>query len=162
MVFIVIVAVTLIAATNHLYKLSGPNLWLRILNGTGGGVLLVATLLATFAAPWNNWALYLLYIIFLALAGLSIKGTISGDPDSDTTSMVSLLLRGLLVWTPIATMTSQSGYDDPFVSYVVESGGGFISLLVASLKCYAIHYTMAFAMGIGLSGLLIQKIFKSG
>lgn len=161
LVFCVILAVIFIAATNHLYKLSGPNLILRVLNGLGGTVLLLATLLAMFAAPWNNWALYLLYLIFLAMAGLSIKGTISGDPDSDMTSYVSLLLRAILVWTPIATITSQSSYDDPFVTYVVESGGGVFTLFFASLKCYAIHYSMAIAMGLGLSGLLTARIFKT-
>jgi hypothetical protein len=157
MLFVVIIAVALVAAANHIYKLSAPFLLLRLGYGLGGLVLLLATCLALVAPPWNNWALYLLYLLLMMVAGIALKGTFRGPPGDDLTGWVGLLLRAVLVWTPIAAITSQSSYSDPFVTYVVESDGGVLPTVIASLKCYASYYAMAIAIAVGLAGLLAQR-----
>jgi hypothetical protein len=71
--------------------------------------------------------------------------------------LISLLFRVALLLTPIAVIIAQSSYDNPFVTYVLESGGGVLPLLVVSLKAFLIYSSMAMATGVGLVQMLGRR-----
>jgi hypothetical protein len=147
----------LVATVNHLAKHVIYHLHLRMLQGLGSLMLLLLTVLAFIAPDWNNFAMYLLYLVWLAIALLSLKGAITGANDEGNLSLISLLFRVALVLTPVAVIVAQSMYDNPFVTYVIESGGGVSPLILSSLKAFLIYYSMAIATGVGLVQILGQR-----
>jgi hypothetical protein len=152
-----LIAALLVATVNHLSKHSIVHLHLRLLQALGSLVLLLLTILAFIAPDWNNFALYLLYTVWLVIALLSIKGVIKGANDETSQVLISLLFRIALLLTPIAVIVAQSAYDNPFVTFVVESGGGVVPLVVSCLKAFLIYYSMAIAFGVGMVQMLGRR-----
>jgi len=152
-----LISALLVAAVNHLGKHAIIHLHLRLLQSLGCLVLLLLTVLAFIAPDWNNFALYLLYLLWLAIALISTRGAISGSNDEGSRVLISLLFRVALLLTPIAVIIAQSSYDNPFVTYVLESGGGGLPLLVSSLKAFLIYSSMAMATGVGLVQMLGRR-----
>ncbi len=157
MMLALLIAALLLAVVNHLGKHAIVHLHLRLLQSLGCLVMLLLTVLAFIAPDWNNFAMYLLYMVWLCIALVSIRGAISGSNDEGSQTLISLLFRVALLMTPIAVIIAQSAYDNPFVTYVVEGGGGLFPLLVASLKAFLIYYAMAMATGVGLVQMLGRR-----
>jgi hypothetical protein len=157
MMLALLIAALLVATVNHLSKHSIVHLHLRLLQALGSSFLLLLTIFAFITPDWNNYALYGLYTVWLVIALLSIKGVLKGANDETSQVLISLLFRIALLLTPIAVIVAQMAYDNPFVTFVVESGGGIIPLVVSCTKAFLIYYSMAIAIGVGMVQMLGRR-----
>jgi len=143
-----------IPATNHIRKTVPAGRLLRTLSGVGGMVVLLATLLAVFGSGWGGWGIYPLYGLMVLAGVLGVRHALNAEPDEGSLNLVTIVVRALLAWVPIAAIVTQSQSDSPFVQYAMSAGGGTANLAMSVLKSFAIYYGCAFIMVLGLTGML--------
>jgi len=148
----------LLAATNHVRKGLPAGRLLRALSGVGGVVVLLAGLLAVAGSDWKGWAVYPLYGLMLLVGGLGLVNALKAEPGEGELNLVSLSIRALLAWAPVAAVVTQRYSDNAFVQYVMSADSGTANLAMSAIKCFAIYYGCAFLMALGLAGLIGARL----
>lgn len=157
--FINILCLAIIASVNHVKKqIDLGSFWHRS-QWISGILLCLTALFYAFGSDraWATIPMQIGYFLMFIIGANAIRHGFWVIDDETALKVMSLLIRATLVWVFVATLIAQTNVKDPYLYYVVQSGGGWMQVFISSSKVWLTYGVCCFVIAHCLSALIMIR-----